>query len=57
MAKLTRYSDFEALKSDAKSSEAVSKKGSKQLSELESFLILLRSKLSVKKETKTANGK
>ena len=52
MKKLTRYSNFEALKSAAKSSETVSTEVNNQSFELESFLNLLRRKLSVKNKNK-----
>jgi len=57
MAKLTRYTNFEALKSDVKLSKIASIKGNKQLSELEAFLKQLMRELPVKKKTKITDGK
>ncbi len=57
MTKLTRYTNFEDLKSDAKSDETASIKNNKVLLEFEAFLNLLHDKFSVKKKTKNANGK
>jgi len=50
MKKLTRYTDFNALKLDTKSSNSSLKRTDKYLHELEEFLKLLRNKLSASKK-------
>ena len=57
MAKLTRYTNFEALKSGIKSRKAALIKDKKLLSEFETFLNLLQREYSDKKKTKTPYGK
>jgi hypothetical protein len=56
MAKLKRYRNFKALKSDAESNKAASVKDKKLLIEFEAFLNLLQTKFSPKKKIKTAHG-
>lgn len=59
MAKLTRYTSFERLKLDEKSSTKISTASNKQVSELEEFMNLLRRKLLARKKngnTKISNG-
>ena len=57
MAKLTKYTNFEAFKSDTKSDIAPVIKDKKLMLEFEAFLNLLQNKFLEKKETKTTDGK
>jgi hypothetical protein len=57
MAKLTRYTNFEALKAEVKSRKAAQVKNKKLSSEFEAFLHLLQSEYAHKKKTKTSYGK
>lgn len=56
MAKLQRYTSFEALKLNEKSS-AVSQRKDVAHSEFEAFIKKLQSEFSTKKKTETRNGK
>jgi hypothetical protein len=56
MAKLKKYTSFEALKSDESLGNA-EQSGNHVFSEFEAFLNRLRSEYSNKKKTKTNNGK
>lgn len=57
MKKLTKYTDFDTLKSNAKTSNAIPVRDSKALSEFDTFLRLLQREYSNKKKNKAANGK
>lgn len=57
MTKLTRYTNFEALKSDFQSSKEASVKDNEQPSEFEAFVNRMKRELAFKKKSKTANGK
>ena len=56
MAELKRYTSFEGLKRDAKSSN-VNQRKDIAFSEFEAFLKKLQSEYSNQKKTKTQNGK
>jgi len=57
MAKLRRYTNFEALKLDVNLRDVSTVKRKKSLSEFEAFLNLLRREYSKKKKIKSINGK
>ena len=57
MAKLTRHTNFEALKSEAQSNKATQAKDKKLSLEFEDFLNLLQNEYSNKKKIKTSYGK
>jgi len=57
MAKLRRYTNFEALKLDVNLRDVSTVKRKKSLSEFEAFLNLLRREYSNKKKIKSINGK
>ncbi len=57
MAKLTRYTNFEALKSETKTRKVNATTGKKLHLEFEAFLHLLQDEYSKKKNTKISHGK
>ncbi|MGI4867772.1 MAG: hypothetical protein ACRYFZ_27900 [Janthinobacterium lividum] len=56
MAKLTRYSSFEALKSDIQPNTRTEAERDRVYAELEEFIKLLQQDLAAKKEAKRSNG-
>jgi len=57
MKKLTKYKNFDDLKSDTKSAQSTLLKKKKTFSELEAFLALLRQEFSIKKKASTIHVK
>ncbi len=57
MSKLKKYTNFEALKSDAKPDKAVSPKDEDLLAEFKSFITLLQQQFSTNQQTKSTRGK
>ena len=57
MKKLTKHTNFKALKSDIKSGKANPIKDKKLMSEFKAFLNLLQSEFSIRKKAKTVYGK